>query len=189
MTTIYFIRHAQADNTNNDNRNRPLTEKGLVDRTLVTDFLKDKEIDVIISSPYKRAVDTISDFAELVGIEIEIIEDLREREAASERFTSINDFSSYKKMQWNDFNYKISNGESLSEVQARNIDAIGNIINKYRNKNIVIGTHGTALSAIINYYDNTYGFDEYKAMEMIMPWVVKMDFENSDCIGIEKIEV
>ena len=40
-----------------------------------------------------------------------------------------------------------------------------------------------------NYHDNTYGFDEYKAMEMITPWVVKMDFENSDCVGIEKIEV
>jgi 2,3-bisphosphoglycerate-dependent phosphoglycerate mutase len=41
MTTVYFIRHAQADNSVCDGRIRPLTEKGLVDRKLVAEFLMD----------------------------------------------------------------------------------------------------------------------------------------------------
>ena len=61
MTTVYFMRHAEADNTNPDGRNRPLTEKGLTDCELVTDFLSDKKIGAVISSPYKRAIDTIPD--------------------------------------------------------------------------------------------------------------------------------
>ena len=51
MTTIYFMRHAQADNSVRDGRIRPLTEKGLADRKLVTEFLQDKDIDVVVSSP------------------------------------------------------------------------------------------------------------------------------------------
>ena len=45
------------------------------DRKLVTKFLVDKHIDVVLSSPYKRAIDTVKDFADIHGIEINIIYD------------------------------------------------------------------------------------------------------------------
>ena len=64
MTTVYLIRHAEADNSNRDGRIRPLTEKGLTDRQLVTEFLRNKNINAVLSSPFKRAVDTVADFAE-----------------------------------------------------------------------------------------------------------------------------
>ena len=51
MTTIYFVRHAEADNSNRDGRNRSLTEKGMKDRALVTKFLLGKNISAVISSP------------------------------------------------------------------------------------------------------------------------------------------
>ena len=84
MTTVYFIRHAEADNTMRDGRNRPLTEKGMNDRRLVTEFLQDKSIEAVLSSPFKRAVDTIAGFADGAGFEIEIIEDFRERKSDSD---------------------------------------------------------------------------------------------------------
>ena len=64
MTTIYFVRHAEANYNNHDDILRELSEKGLKDRELVTDFFTDKQIDIVLSSPYKRAVDTVLDFAE-----------------------------------------------------------------------------------------------------------------------------
>ena len=64
MTTIYFVRHAEPNYNNHDDMSRELTHKGLKDRVLVTDFLADKQIDVVLSSPYKRAVDTVKEFAE-----------------------------------------------------------------------------------------------------------------------------
>lgn len=62
MTTIYFVRHAEPNYVNRGDMSRELSSKGLQDRKLVTKFLLDKHIDVILSSPYKRAVDTIVDF-------------------------------------------------------------------------------------------------------------------------------
>jgi len=81
MTTIYFVRHAEADNSNRDGRNRPLTEKGMKDRALVTEYLQDKSVDAVVASPFKRAIDTIADFAEQNDCEIEIVEDFRERKS------------------------------------------------------------------------------------------------------------
>jgi 2,3-bisphosphoglycerate-dependent phosphoglycerate mutase len=52
MTTIYFVRHAEPDYSNHDDENCPLTEKGFKDRELVTEFLEDKDIQILLSSPY-----------------------------------------------------------------------------------------------------------------------------------------
>ena len=79
MTNIYFIRHCEPDYTNHDDKIRPLTKKGLQDSLLVTKFLADKNIDTALSSPYKRAVDTIKDFSNSQNLTIELIEDFRER--------------------------------------------------------------------------------------------------------------
>ena len=63
MTHLYYVRHAQPDYSVHDDLTRPLTEKGMRDCALVTDFLTDKSIDRVFSSPYKRAVDTVQPFA------------------------------------------------------------------------------------------------------------------------------
>lgn len=73
MTTVYFVRHAEPNYDNHDDSSRELSNKGLKGRKLVTKFLLDKHIDVIVSSPYKRAIDTIADFAETSNLKIEIL--------------------------------------------------------------------------------------------------------------------
>ena len=186
MTTVYFIRHTQPDYNIHEDLIRPLSEKGLNDRLLVTEFLMDKEINVILSSPYKRAVDTVSDFAERKNLSVNTVDDFRERKVDS---VWIEDFESFSAMQWADFLYKLSDGECLAQVQERNIAALNKVLAQYKDQNIVIGTHGTALSTIINFYDNSYNYDDFKAMVNIMPWVVKMTFDGNDCAGMEKIDL
>ena len=189
MTTIYFIRHAEADYSVRDERNRPLNAKGLADRKLATEFLQDKKIDAILSSPYKRAVDTVADFAGKYGFEVELIEDFREREIGS-GWVSKEDVPTLIERTWADFSYKLKpDSECLDELQKRNIAALNEVLAQHKGQNIVIGTHGTALSTIINYYDNTYGFEDFMAMINITPWVVKMEFNDDGCISIEKIDL
>lgn len=158
MTTIYFVRHAEPNYNNHDDMSRELTNKGLKDRRLVTEFLMDKQIQVILSSPYKRAVDTVRDFAEIKGMDITVIDEFRERKVGNEW---IEDFNSFCKKQWENFEYKLSDGESLKEVQDRNIFKLKKVILKYKGKNIVVGSHGTALGTIINYYDKKFEYSEF----------------------------
>jgi len=186
MTKVYFIRHAQADNANQDYSDRPLTEKGMADRRLVTDFLKDKNIQVMFSSPYKRAIDTIAEFAGIHGFDIEIAKEFKEREIG--RLEGV-DTRSIVKRQWEDFSLVLPEGESLGAAQKRNVDALKAILARQKDKNIVIGTHSTILSTIINYYDSSWGFDDFMAMVHIAPWVVMMEFDGINCLNIDKIDL
>ncbi|MCL2077546.1 MAG: histidine phosphatase family protein [Oscillospiraceae bacterium] len=188
LTTVYFIRHAESDYSVRDEVARPLTQKGLADCRFVTEFLSDKSINAVLSSPFRRAVDTVSDFAQRNKLKTEIIENFKEHKWGDE-WLSQPDFFTLIERQWADFDYKLYGGESLSEVQIRNIAALRQALAKYNGKNIAIGTHATALSTIINYYDNTYGYKDFMAIVDLMPWAVKMSFDGENCREIEKINL
>lgn len=184
MTTVYFVRHAKPNYNNHNDMLRELSSKGMEDRRLVTEFLADKHIDVVLSSPYKRAVYTVREFADSYGLEINIIHDFRERKVDS---GWIEDFTEFTKKQWNDFSYKLSDGECLYEVQARNVSALQRALKEYAGKNIVVGSHGTAISTIIHYYDRSFGYSDFEKIKNVMPWVVEFFFdEDAACVSIKK---
>ncbi|WP_353948365.1 histidine phosphatase family protein [Sporolactobacillus sp. Y61] len=108
MTIIYFVRHAESDARVHNDRCRPLTGKGLKDRTLVTDFLQDKDVNTVFSSPYQRALDTIRHFTDKKGMPIHHVPGFRERTIGQ----WVDDFQSYAKRQWADFQYKLPAGKA-----------------------------------------------------------------------------
>ena len=181
MTTVYFVRHAEPNYANHDDMTRELTPKGLADSKLVTRFLKDKNVDVVFSSPFKRAVDTIRDFAQTSGLPIHLEDGFRERRIG-EGWMEDEDFTAFCERQWSDFDYKRPGGESLREVQARNVAALERLLSQYGGKTLVVGTHGVALSTIINHYDGGFGYAGFASIRGLMPWVVKMTFEG-DALG------
>ena len=113
-------------------------------------------------------------------------EDFRERKVDN---VWIEDFDKFSEMQWNDFDYKLSDGECLREVQNRNINALMQVLREQRDKNIVIGSHGTALSTIINYFEPTFGFHDFQRVRTIMPWIVKLTFKGDKLIQMDEIDV
>ncbi|MBQ3559567.1 MAG: histidine phosphatase family protein [Agathobacter sp.] len=172
MTKVYFVRHAQPEHAWENDRTRPLTEEGKRDVLVVLDFLKDKEIDVFYSSPYKRSIDTIAETALFFEKEIVTDERLREREKGADG----NNHGMFQK-RWKDHNYHEQGGESIAMVQKRNVAALNEILLDNDNKRIVIGTHGTALSSILNYYDNSFGCDDFLRIIDWMPYILELDFE------------
>lgn len=184
MNKIYFVRHAKPDFSVHDDLTRPLTDKGIIDSKNICEFLKEKSINKIYSSPYKRAIDTIKELSQNLNIKIEVVDDFRERKISN---IWIEDFNKFSKSQWENFEYKLNDGESLNEVQSRNINALHKILNENSNQNIVIGTHGTALSTIINYYDKTFDYLSFTKIKDVMPFIVCMEFEKTNVLNIDYI--
>lgn len=182
MTSFYFVRHATPNFNNHNDLTRELSPQGLKDRKLVTAFLYDKNIDVAFSSPYKRAIDTIAEFADVRNLEIKVLSDFRERKVGN---SWIDNFDDFCKKQWEDFDFKLSDGESLREVTERNITALNNLLEAYEDKNIVVGSHGTAMSTIIHYFDPSFGYKDFYKIKNLMPWIVKLSFEGKNCLKIE----
>ncbi len=186
MTKVYFVRHAKPNFQIQEDLVRPLTEEGIRDSRKVTEYLIDKNITKIFSSPYKRSMDTVKDFAQSLNLNIEIIEDFRERKIDN---VWIEDFEEFCQKQWKDFDYKLSEGESLREVQSRNIKALQSILKDHENQNIVIGTHGTALSTILNHYNDKFGYSEFQRIKNFMPFIVCVDFLGQEVIKVEEFNL
>lgn len=157
--------------------------EGLNDCNKVTAFLLHKDITKIFSSPYKRSFDTIKDFADRLNLKIDIIDDFRERKINN---VWIEDFNEFAKKQWNNFDYKLSDGESLKDVQQRNITSLHHLLKENQNENIVVGTHGTALSTIINHYDKSFDYNEFERIKNFMPFIVCISFNEESFYKIEE---
>jgi len=181
MTKIYFVRHAQLEHAWEDDKTRPLTGEGKKDSAIVFEFLKDKHIDAFYSSPYKRSIDTIAGSADFFGKDIITDEDLREREKGENG----NNHGMFQK-RWDDHNYHEEGGESIAMVQKRNMRALTEILRDNIDKEVVVGTHGTALSTILNFYDKSFGCDDFLRIIDWMPYVIELNFEGDKLV--EKVE-
>ncbi|MBM6644573.1 histidine phosphatase family protein [Bacillus sp. RIT809] len=183
MTTIYFVRHAHSTYTKEE-RERPLSEKGYLDAENVTHLLKDEHIDVVISSPYKRAIQTVQGIANTYNVSIQIEEALRERLLSKGPVTDFND--AIQKV-WKDWSFAYEGGESNDVAQRRAVLCMQNILGKYKGKNIVIGTHGNIMVLLMNYFDSKYDFQFWKTLHM--PDVYKLTFNSDRLVSAERIEI
>lgn len=109
--------------------------------------LKKKKIDMIVSSPFTRTKETAEIVAETLGLSKEsIIYDKRFQEVDPGDFDGKN-WTAYHEYVYTNvgsdwFNQKIGGGESLKEVQRRTAEALYELEEKYKDKNILIITHG-----------------------------------------------
>lgn len=182
MTRVYFVRHAEPEHDHADDRTRPLTEEGRADTALVVETLKDKEIDIFYCSPYKRSMDTIQGAADYYGMNIQTDERLRERvNGAGDKGQGM------LEKRWADLEYHVEGGESIGMVQRRNMEALKEILAQNEGKNIVIGTHGTALSSILNYYNPKFGCNDFLRIVDWMPYIVELDFEGQNLIAFSEL--
>ena len=182
-TTVIFVRHSQSLHPWEDDRTRPLTEAGLLDRAVVLDVLRDRQIDAFLSSPYKRSIDTIQPAADFFGMEIVTDEGFRERKSGKGGNAKL----CFHQNRWSNHDYAEEGGESLRSTQQRNIHALERALDKYQGKYIVIGTHGTALSTILNYYDNSFGLEDFLRIIDWMPYVIELTFSGRKRISIKEL--
>ncbi|OGD69410.1 hypothetical protein A2996_01775 [Candidatus Campbellbacteria bacterium RIFCSPLOWO2_01_FULL_34_15] len=148
-TNKYFVmRHGEAENntlnissTKFDNPHH-LTEKGREQVSGAVAKLKDKKIDLIISSPFVRTRETTEIVSKEIGVsEIIFDERLIETQVGDFEGKDIDEYRNYTKTLEEKFNQVPPNGESLNQLKKRVGDFIYEIDKKYSDKNILIVTH------------------------------------------------
>ncbi|WP_404350103.1 histidine phosphatase family protein [Sutcliffiella horikoshii] len=181
LTNLYFVRHAHSIYTP-DELERPLSEKGYKDAERILALIQPDNIDVVVSSPYKRAVQTVEGVAEYFNLEIEIFEDLKERTLTSK---PAEDFAAAITKVWGDPNFAWEGGESNMEAQARGVKVIHYLLKKYEGKNVAIGIHGNIMVLIMNYFDKQYDFSFWNGLDM--PDIYKLTFDGDELVGVSRL--
>ncbi|MCF6411190.1 histidine phosphatase family protein [Pseudalkalibacillus salsuginis] len=181
MTSIYFVRHAHSVYST-DEYGRGLSERGKEDAGQVADRFKGEHIDVVFSSPYKRAIETVQGIADFKGLEVQTIENLKERKLAAH---SVDYFDYAIQKVWAQPDYSFQGGESNIQAQKRAIPSISNLLRKYEGKGIVIGTHGNIMVLVMNHFDRKYNFDFWK--RLTIPDIYKLTFEHERLVDVKRI--
>lgn len=166
MTTIYLLRHSEPLKVNNiensdslqlQNEKQTLTIHG---ENIAKEKSKNTELhdfDMVFSSHYVRAISTAKYFT---NDKINILESFGERKYG------INDWKDFPENfeinQYNDFNYKLSNGESLNMVIEREEKALNSILKDYKDKKILIVGHSTAIASLLTKWCDVDFMGNYK---------------------------
>lgn len=181
QTNVYFVRHAHSIYTP-DEMERPLSEYGLKAVRIVTELLKNEAIDVVYSSPYKRAMQTVEEIARYYKKDIKVVDELKERRLSSK---PVEDFEAAITKVWEDFDFAWEGGESSRQAQKRGVVAILNLLENNQGKNIVMGTHGNIMVLMMNHFDSQYHMDFWEKLEM--PDIYKLTFNKKELIEVRRI--
>jgi len=189
MKTLYVIRHGKASLEGSD-RERGLTEEGHKHAEQITQILQNlpSKIDRIFSSPLNRAILTIKPLSEQLNLEINVVEDLKEKITGDTSGQNLNDA---KQKMWSDFDAKLPGGESSNEASNRAISALNSIVEQLEDgQTAAVQCHGTLIALILHHFNNSFGFQEWK--NMTMPDIYKITYDNNNAsvehIGCDSIE-
>lgn len=186
MTTlIYFIRHCEPERGISNQMERVLTPKGLADRAQLQRYFLDKKVDMILSSPYPRARQTVQLIAEERNLEIILDPDLRERDG----YYFETGFESEISHRWEEPHFKEGPEESMQEMDRRIHACLNRILRNYQNKSVVVGSHGTFISRLIHHFDDSFGVEHFLEMIEKMPWLVRFSFENDVLVDMTNVDL
>lgn len=153
MKTIYLVRHCSATGQEPE---AELSDLGHQQADELVSFFKDKMIQHIISSPFKRALLSIQPTAQSKNIPIEIDERLAERTLSS---GNLSNWLELLEETFTNLDLKVDGGESSREATVRAIKVVTESPN-----NCVLVTHGNLMSLILKHFDDSIGFQDWKSL-------------------------
>ena len=147
-----LVRHAEAKNNLEsvnscwpEKKKYSLTTIGKDQACRLGRELKKKKIDLIFSSDLLRTKETAEIIAHETNLRVVYDDRLRELDVGDFNDKSIEEYHRYFNYPHERFTRPAPNGESLDDLSARTFDFIKFIEKKYKNKTIVIVSHGDPL--------------------------------------------
>jgi len=171
-TEVYLIRHSEPFKVHRGNSNAresilieneksPLSINGEKMAEELASYDEFKNLDVVYSSNYVRAMSTAKYFAHNNNLKVDIDERFNERVHGVESWSDLP--VNFELNQFNDENYKVGFGESQREVQVRMYDGLVSVMSSNKGKRIAIVSHSTAIAFLLKMfsevkYDGNYTY-------------------------------
>lgn len=125
-----------------------LTKKGKEEVLKSAKELKKKKIDLIISSPLQRTIETAEIVADYCGASYETDERLREYDFGTMNGRPLEEFLNFAGSVENRFVMSPEEGETMADIKKRVLNFIADIEKKYKGKKILIVSHADPLFMI-----------------------------------------
>lgn len=192
LTTFYIVRHGESEANvqkifQGQKINTPLTDKGKEQAKKLADELRNVQIDVVISSDLTRAHQTAEIIANSKNLQVRL--DIRFRERSMEKYDGMktHDFLKlYTEENWRclsdeeKLSHKLDpTDENFNEIYNRFIDGLQELALTYKNKTILIVSHGGVIRGFL--IKNGYGnFEDVGGIENTGYIKIKSNGKNFD---------
>lgn len=149
---IVLVRHAQAVAVGTPpwdllDDERPLTEYGLRDADDLAFELDPFHFSAVYSSPYTRSVQTVTPTAMRRSLEVQPLDDLRERRLAAE---PRDDWADQLARAWADPDFAPPGGETGRDAQRRGLAVLDLLRARHLlGGRLLVGSHGNLISLIL----------------------------------------
>ncbi|MET1171156.1 histidine phosphatase family protein [Paenibacillus amylolyticus] len=183
-TIVYMVRHAESPYMEGTERTRGLTLQGKMNAERITEILTNEGIHSIVSSPYARAILTLEGASAALELDIQIMEDLRERHFSDDMIAD-EEFEPASKKMFDDPDYALPGGESNTVCQNRAVGVLKQILEEYKGKKVAIGTHGHVMTLMMNYFDSSYGLDFMNQTKK--PDIYRLQFDEMELENVTRL--
>ena len=204
-TVVYLVRHADTIDENGirntDETSQMINEKeilsieGEADSKKLSENEELKSIDIIWCSSYARAKQTAKYISRENDLSLNLDDRLSERKLGNLKELAI--FMKDKKTrdpsqeQLLYPKFKTSDGESAEDTNKRMTEFLNEILEKYKEKRIVIVSHGGSIKfLLLNWCQINKDIKlEYKsnALNITSPCLLKLTFNNKELIDLKQI--
>ncbi len=148
----YFLRHGEAESNEKrfvscwpEKLYNPLTQKGVEQIRKLIPLLRKEKIDLIFSSDLLRCKQTAEILAKAFNLKINFDKRLREIKLGEFNGGLENDWNNFFKTPKEKFAKRPRGGENYRDVRKRAFKFLAEINKKYKNKKILIVSHGAIL--------------------------------------------
>jgi 2,3-bisphosphoglycerate-dependent phosphoglycerate mutase len=169
-TTLYLVRHAHAEWSQDDNRS--LSPAGIVDAGVVADQLAVWPIAAIYTSPSRRSIETIDPLARRLELQPTVVPDLRERHLP---VVLPDQFKALVRRAWSFPAEAPGGGESNVQAQTRGLAVVRTVVRRHAGAHAVLATHGNLLALVLNALDATFGYAFWQRLSFPDIYLVVFD--------------
>lgn len=180
MSKVYLIRHCQAEGQEPE---AALTDEGIMQAESLTRFFDDIEVKRVISSPFKRAVDSIQPLAKHKKLDIHINQNLSERVLSTE---NLPDWLEKLEQSFSETELIFEGGESTKEAEER----MAKVVEEESKKEgiTLVVTHGGIMSHFLSKFDAGFGFGGWQRLSNPDVYVFDGDKKKAERVWRETTE-
>ena len=209
MTTVYLIRHSVKYQRTEFSSYNAKDDKDIKDEKTILSVIGEKraellstksifdDVDVIYSSSMVRSIGTAKYLASRLNKKINVDARLNERRYGKK---NSDDYPDWYERQYLYSDFKTEGGESQEEVRNRFLESLYEILDKHKDENIAIFSHGYAITfsllkwckliSVTRDRRLTFKYKNKIILDKIInaPEVFKIVFDNKELKSIELIE-
>jgi ribonuclease H / adenosylcobalamin/alpha-ribazole phosphatase len=156
-TLTHLLRHGQTEHTPerrfSGSSDLPLSELGRAEARAAAKHLADRGIDVVVSSPLQRCRETAQAAADVLGLPVEIDEDLRELDFGEWEGLTGDEVRARSPLAyrrwWGATDVRAPGGESVADVSARVARARRRIHERHAGKTVLVVSHVTPIKLLL----------------------------------------